>query len=98
MNSTSDGRIDFYFFDFGDGSNSSWTSLSVVTHAYSQKATYYATVTVMDDYGLTSNNTQQVKIQIIVVSEYQLFLILPVFMIATLIVVMLFKKKRNVKK
>jgi PKD repeat protein len=95
VNSTSDGRIDYYSFDFGDGSNSSWTPLSVVTHAYLRQGTYYATVTVMDDYGLTSNNTQQIKVQIIVVPEFPSCLILPLFMIATLVAVFVFRKKRK---
>jgi hypothetical protein len=51
----SDGRIDRYFFDFGDGSNSSWTTLSIFTHKYSSLGTYDATLTVMDDYGVTNN-------------------------------------------
>jgi parallel beta-helix repeat protein len=51
----SDGRVDRYFFDFGDGSNSSWTTLSVFTHKYSSLGTYNATLTVMDDYGAINN-------------------------------------------
>ena len=50
-----DGRVDRYFFNFGDGSNSSWTTLSIVTHKYSSNGTYYANLTVMDDYGAVSN-------------------------------------------
>jgi parallel beta-helix repeat protein len=49
-----DGRVDEYFFDFGDGTNSSWTTLSIVTHAYLRNGTYNASLTVMDDYGATS--------------------------------------------
>jgi hypothetical protein len=50
-----DGRIDRYFFDFGDGNNSGWTTLSILTHKYSSNRTYYATLRVMDDYGAVSN-------------------------------------------
>jgi parallel beta-helix repeat protein len=55
-----DGRVDRYFFDFGDGSNSGWTTLSILTHKYSLGGqpvrTYNATLTVMDDYGTTSDD------------------------------------------
>lgn len=50
-NSTDDGRINYYFFDFGDGKNSGWTTLPLVTHKYSSSGTYYATLIVGDDYG-----------------------------------------------
>ena len=49
-----DGRVDRYFFNFGDGSNSGWTALSIFTHKYSF-GTHYASLTVMDDYGATNN-------------------------------------------
>jgi hypothetical protein len=51
-----DGHVDKYFFDFGDGSNSGWTTLSIVTHKYSPNGTYYPSLTVMDDYGTVSNS------------------------------------------
>ena len=94
-NSTDEGRIDYYLFDFGDGMNSSWTALPVVTHSYASKATYYATVTVMDDYGVTSNNTQSVILQIVVIPEFPSFLVLPLFMLATLLAVMVYKRKHG---
>jgi hypothetical protein len=54
-----DGRVDRYFFNFGDGNNSGWTTLSILTHKYSlggqPMQTYNTTLTVMDDYGTTSN-------------------------------------------
>ena len=53
----SDGRVDRYFFDFGDGSNSSWTTLSVFTHKYSSLGTFNTTLAVMDDYGAINNTT-----------------------------------------
>lgn len=46
-----DGRVDQYFFDFGDGMNSSWTTLSLFTHNYASNGTYNAKLTVMDDFG-----------------------------------------------
>jgi hypothetical protein len=52
-----DGRVDKYFFNFGDGSNSSWTTLSIFTHKYGPPVrTYNATLIVMDDYGAISNS------------------------------------------
>jgi len=52
-----DGRVDRYFFNFGDGSNSSWTTLSIFTHKYGPPVrTYNATLIVMDDYGAISNS------------------------------------------
>ena len=51
-----DGRVDRYFFDFGDGSNSGWTTLSIFAHKYSSPRTCYPNLTVMDDYGVVSNS------------------------------------------
>jgi len=45
--STDDGRIDYYFFDFGDGTNSGWTTLPVVTHKYAEEGEYNASLVVM---------------------------------------------------
>ena len=59
-----DGHVDKYFFNFGDGKNSGWTTLSIVTHKYSSNGTYYANLTVMDDYGVVSNNaTATIRVQ-----------------------------------
>jgi parallel beta-helix repeat protein len=65
-----DGKIIYYFFDFGDGTNSSWISLPIVTHKYALNGTYNVTVIVMDDYGVKSVNSEIIKVQIIVVQEY----------------------------
>ena len=50
-----DGRVDQYFFDFGDGSNSGWTTLSLFTHTYTSNGTYSATLMVKDDFGNKSD-------------------------------------------
>ncbi len=55
-NSHDDGRVDQYFYDFGDGANSGWTTLSLLNHTYSTLGTYVATLTVMDDFGVLSQN------------------------------------------
>jgi len=93
--STDDGRIDYYFFDFGDGTNSSWTPLSVVTHKYASEDTYNATLIVMDDFGVTSLNGGLVYTEITVVPEFPSLLILPLFMIATLVAVIIYRRKHS---
>ena len=59
-----DGHVDKYFFNFGDGKNSGWTTLSIVTHKYSSNGTFYANLTVMDDYAAVSNNVTTTAINI----------------------------------
>lgn len=61
-----DGRVDQYFFDFGDGTNSSWTTLSIFTHTYSAPplGTYNAILAVKDDFGAKSeSNLTVIKVQ-----------------------------------
>jgi len=53
--SSDDKHVDQYLFDFGDGKNSGWTTLSIFVHQYSSVGTYDANVTVMDDFGVTSD-------------------------------------------
>jgi len=58
-NSLDDGRVDEHFFDFGDGTDSGWTTLSIFTHKYSSPSPpegYNVTLQVMDDCGTTSFN------------------------------------------
>jgi len=64
-NSNDDGKVEEFFFDFGDGENSGWTTLSIVTHQYSSIGNYSATLIVKDDFGATSGNDAIVPIQII---------------------------------
>jgi parallel beta-helix repeat protein len=87
-----DGRIDYYFFDFGDGTNSSWTTLPVVTHKYTLNGTYKATLIVMDDYGVPSLDGDLVYVEITVVPEFPRALIIPLFMILSLLVILFAKK------
>jgi len=96
--STDDGRVDYYFFDFGDGAKSGWTSLSVVTHKYASEGTYNSTLIVMDDFGVTSFDGDLVYTEITVVPEFPPFLILPFFMILTLATVILGKKMKSLHK
>jgi len=50
-----DGRVDKYFFNFGDGRNSSWTTLSIFSYKYNSTGLYGASLQVMDDFSETSN-------------------------------------------
>ena len=60
--SSDDRQVDQYFYDFGDGKNSGWTTLSIFVHKYSSTGTYNATLKVMDDFAVTSNNLPTVMI------------------------------------
>jgi len=59
--SNDDGRVNQYFFDFGDGENSGWTTLSIFVYKYSSEGIYTAVLKVMDDFGVVSNNTATVE-------------------------------------
>jgi hypothetical protein len=49
--SQASGSVYQYFFDFNDGSNSGWTTLSLFNHSYSSTGTYVASLIVQDDFG-----------------------------------------------
>lgn len=49
-----DGEILSYYFDFGDGTGTGWTSRSIVQHAYLDEGNYTMTLNVEDDRGLVS--------------------------------------------
>jgi hypothetical protein len=49
-----------YFWDFGDGSNSTTQNPS---HTYSSYGTYDVTLTVTDEYGATNSTTQTITLQ-----------------------------------
>jgi hypothetical protein len=50
-----DGRVDQYFYDFGDGTTSGWTTLSIFAHNYSAIENRTARLKVMDDFGVESS-------------------------------------------
>ncbi len=52
-----DGRVDRYLFDFGDGQNSGWTTLSIFSYTYGSNGSYNVGLQVMDDFGDVSNVT-----------------------------------------
>ncbi len=60
-----DGRVDKYFFDFGDGTNSGWITLPLFDHSYSSTGTYISSLRVVDDFNVTSENivTETISVQ-----------------------------------
>lgn len=92
-NSTDDGRIDYYFFDFGDGANSGWTTLPLAIHMYTSEGIYNTTVSVMDDYGVTSKNSELIEVQITVVPEFPSIIILLLVLIFTTFAVTIRRKR-----
>jgi hypothetical protein len=59
-----DGRVDKYYFDFGDGNISGWTTLTLLSHSYSSNGTYIAKLKVMDDFGNESTiATKTINVQ-----------------------------------
>ncbi|MEM2994931.1 MAG: right-handed parallel beta-helix repeat-containing protein [Candidatus Bathyarchaeia archaeon] len=53
-NSSDDGKVNEYLFEFGDGNSSGWTTLSLFTHSYSLTGLYTAGLTVRDDFNTSS--------------------------------------------
>jgi len=51
-----DGRVDQYFFDFGDGMKSDWTTLTLFNHSYSATGGYVASLSVIDDFNVGSDS------------------------------------------
>lgn len=64
-NSTDDGTIVSYYFDFGDGNNSGWISSPTKTHSYLSSGTYTVSLIVKDNNGIESTNTAEVPINVI---------------------------------
>jgi PKD repeat protein len=59
-----DGNIVRFLFDFGDGTDSGWTNMSIITHAYSQPGVFNATLKVRDEDGLISELSAPVKLTV----------------------------------
>jgi len=52
-----------YLFDFGDGQNSDWVDTPTVSHTYTEKTRYSASLTVRDSYGVESETvTKDLKV------------------------------------
>lgn len=63
-NSSDDRVVDQYFFSYGDGQDSGWTTLPISIHQYSSLGTFNARLTVKDDFGVESVNTAIVTINV----------------------------------
>lgn len=57
-----DGNITQYFFDFGDGTNSGWTNVSVIEHVYNEPGNYTTYVMVIDDLGAMDDQSNRITI------------------------------------
>jgi hypothetical protein len=55
-NSTDDSAVSQYMFEFGDDTDSGWTSSPLVTHGYNVDGEYLASLTVKDEDGVSSTN------------------------------------------
>jgi len=75
-NSSDDRNVNQYLYDFGDGTNSGWTTLSIFTHKYSSTGTYYASVTAKDDFDVVSTNAAVVTISVEVRTPFNVTLTL----------------------
>jgi parallel beta-helix repeat protein len=64
-NEVSEVQIGSYLFDFGDGTNSSWITNSVIYHNYSNDGNYLARVQVRDISGRVSAWSYLVKVTVI---------------------------------
>jgi len=62
--SSDDRRVEKYFFDFGDGETSGWTTLSVFVYNYSSTGMHDANLVVMDDFGVTSDNDAEIMVNV----------------------------------
>jgi len=63
-NSSDDRCVDQYFFSYGDGQYSGWTTLPLSIHQYSSLGTFYASLTVKDDFGVESVNAAIITINV----------------------------------
>lgn len=62
LGSQDDGRIAFWYWDFGDGNSDVTGTLSAPTHVYSVPGNYLARLTVVDDSGLSASTTQVINV------------------------------------
>ena len=93
--SSDDSNIDGYFFDFGDGTNSSWITLSVIEHNYTCAGIYNASLVVVDDLGFMSDNTAIKAITVLPEKRWfdeTLILISVVAVIAVIAGILIWKK------
>lgn len=58
--SDADGSLAGYYFDFGDGTNSTWSTTNSVTHTYTTTGTYTAKLKVKDNDGAESSEVTMI--------------------------------------
>jgi PKD repeat protein len=92
-NSTDKSGIRFWAFDFGDGTNTTWTVTPTTAHNYTATGTYSVTVTVMNEEGLIGQDSSLVQVQIKTVPEISQLFILPFFTLVTGLTIALYRKK-----
>lgn len=86
-----DGTIVNYEWDFGDGN----TAIGIiVTHSYTQKGSYSVSLTVTDNDELIGTDT---KTFTDVIPEFSTLIFLSTFIMATVIVIVIFSKKIKIK-
>ncbi|MEM1540212.1 MAG: right-handed parallel beta-helix repeat-containing protein [Candidatus Bathyarchaeia archaeon] len=73
--SSDDGRVDQYYYSFGDGHDTGWTTLSIFFHNYATIGNYIARLQVMDDFGEVSSPAS-VTIYVVNLSSLNVELIL----------------------
>jgi hypothetical protein len=61
-----------YFYNFGDGQNSGWTSNYRVSHTYDTPGTYSAELKVIGDYEIESDWSAPVQIQILPIGDFEI--------------------------
>ncbi len=93
--SEDDGQIEHYFFDFGDGTGSGWTSKSTAMHAYAEEGGYNATLIVRDNFGVESLDGRPVRVTINVVPEFQVSIAVLLLASATFLAFCLKKARRS---
>jgi hypothetical protein len=59
-----DGRVDQYFFDFGDGINTGWITSTLFNHTYSIPRMYNASLRVTDDFNVSSESVATVTVTV----------------------------------
>ena len=72
--SSDDKRIDMFYFDFGDSTNSGWQTLSVFEHKYTLAGSYQASLRVKDDFDVNSNNVAAINITVQALTSLELTL------------------------
>jgi len=84
--SDADGTIVDYFWSFGDGTTGTGIT---ATHSYTLNGTYTVALTVADNDDLTDTTTKTIND---VIPEFPSWLLLPLFLVATFVVVAVRKR------